>query len=197
MTKTLKVALAGAGAFGLKHLDGIKLIDGVEVISLVGRELDKTKEAAAKYGVGPCHDRSRRQPQTARSSTPSSWRRRPRCTPPSRAAVPRGRQARAGGNPARRQPQGRRGGGRGRRNARGWLRMCGHTRRFNPSHQFVHKQHRGGRVQHPADGCANLFLPPHQHERARPAALLDRPSAPGTTPRIRSSIFAYHAARRS
>ncbi len=52
MTRPLKVALAGAGAFGLKHLDALKLIDGVEVISLVGRELDKTKEAAAKYGVG-------------------------------------------------------------------------------------------------------------------------------------------------
>src|ERR1700678_3751234 len=52
MTKTLKVALAGAGAFGLRHLDAIKEIDGVETVSLVGRELDKTKEAAAKYGVG-------------------------------------------------------------------------------------------------------------------------------------------------
>ena len=50
--KTLKVALAGAGAFGLKHLDALKLIDGVEVASLVGRELDKTREAAARYGVG-------------------------------------------------------------------------------------------------------------------------------------------------
>src|SRR4051812_37038997 len=48
---TIKVALAGAGAFGLKHLDGIKNIDGVEVISLIGRELDKTKEAADKYGI--------------------------------------------------------------------------------------------------------------------------------------------------
>jgi len=26
--KTIKVALAGAGAFGIKHLDGIKNIDG-------------------------------------------------------------------------------------------------------------------------------------------------------------------------
>ena len=52
MTKTIKVALAGAGAFGLKHLDAIREIDGVEAVSLVGRELDKTKEAAAKYGVG-------------------------------------------------------------------------------------------------------------------------------------------------
>jgi 2-hydroxy-4-carboxymuconate semialdehyde hemiacetal dehydrogenase len=51
MSNTIKVALAGAGAFGLKHLDAIKLIDGVEAISLVGREIDKTKQAAAKYGV--------------------------------------------------------------------------------------------------------------------------------------------------
>ena len=51
MPKTLKVALAGAGAFGLRHLDAVKLIDGVETISLIGREFDKTKEAAAKYGV--------------------------------------------------------------------------------------------------------------------------------------------------
>src|SRR4029077_12359686 len=51
MPKPLKVALAGAGAFGLRHLDAIKRIDGIEVLSLVGRELDKTKEAAAKYGV--------------------------------------------------------------------------------------------------------------------------------------------------
>jgi 2-hydroxy-4-carboxymuconate semialdehyde hemiacetal dehydrogenase len=52
MPSTIKVALAGAGAFGLKHLDAIKLIDGVEAVSLVGRDLDKTKEAAAQYGVG-------------------------------------------------------------------------------------------------------------------------------------------------
>ena len=49
--KPLKVALAGAGAFGIKHLDGIRNIDGIEVISLVGRELDKTREVAAKYGI--------------------------------------------------------------------------------------------------------------------------------------------------
>src|ERR1700748_1034291 len=52
MTNPIKVALAGAGAFGLRHLDAIKLIDGVEVISVVSREIDKTKEAAAKYSVG-------------------------------------------------------------------------------------------------------------------------------------------------
>ena len=50
MTNTLKVALAGA--FGLRHLDAIKRFDGVETISLIGRELHNTKEAAAKYSVG-------------------------------------------------------------------------------------------------------------------------------------------------
>jgi len=52
MPNPIKVALAGAGAFGLKHLDAIKAIDGVEAVSLIGRDLDKTTAAAAKYGVG-------------------------------------------------------------------------------------------------------------------------------------------------
>ena len=51
MSQTIKVALAGAGAFGIKHLDGIKNIDGVEVVSLIGREYNKTKEVADKYGI--------------------------------------------------------------------------------------------------------------------------------------------------
>ena len=48
---TIKVALAGAGAFGIKHLDAIRLIDGVEVISLVSRDLSKTRQVADKYGI--------------------------------------------------------------------------------------------------------------------------------------------------
>ena len=35
---TIRVALAGAGAFGIKHIDAINLIDGVEVVSVIGRE---------------------------------------------------------------------------------------------------------------------------------------------------------------
>ena len=48
----MKVALAGAGAFGVKHLEAIAKIDGVQVVSLVGRTLDATKEVAARFGVG-------------------------------------------------------------------------------------------------------------------------------------------------
>jgi 2-hydroxy-4-carboxymuconate semialdehyde hemiacetal dehydrogenase len=48
----MKIALAGAGAFGEKHLDGLKNIDGVEVVSLVGRTLGPTQAVAQKYGIG-------------------------------------------------------------------------------------------------------------------------------------------------
>ena len=61
---TIKVALAGAGAFGIKHLDAIKLIDGVEVVSLVSRELGKTQEVADKYGIQARHHRI----------SPTAWR---------------------------------------------------------------------------------------------------------------------------
>ncbi|PJI87297.1 gfo/Idh/MocA family oxidoreductase [Sphingomonas koreensis] len=47
----MKIALAGAGAFGEKHLDGLRNIDGVEVISVVGRRLEPTQKVADKYGI--------------------------------------------------------------------------------------------------------------------------------------------------
>ena len=49
--QTIKVALAGAGAFGIKHLDGIQNIDGVEVAAIVSRDLEKTQQVADKYGI--------------------------------------------------------------------------------------------------------------------------------------------------
>ena len=63
MSKTIKVALAGAGAFGIKHLDGIKNINGVEVVSLISRDLEKTRLVADKYGA--CDHRFGRQPGAA------------------------------------------------------------------------------------------------------------------------------------
>ena len=48
----MKAALAGAGAFGIKHLDGIRNIDGVEVVSLIGRDPQATRKVAEQYGIG-------------------------------------------------------------------------------------------------------------------------------------------------
>ena len=47
----MQVVVAGIGAFGQKHLDGISSIDGVEVVGLVGRRREPTQEKAKKYGV--------------------------------------------------------------------------------------------------------------------------------------------------
>ena len=47
----MKTIVAGAGAFGLKHLDAIKSIDGVDVASVVGRRLGPTEKVARDYGI--------------------------------------------------------------------------------------------------------------------------------------------------
>jgi len=48
----MKIALAGTGAFGIKHLDGLANIDGVTVTSVVSRRLEQAEEVARKYGIG-------------------------------------------------------------------------------------------------------------------------------------------------
>ena len=47
----MKVCVAGQGAFGQKHLDALKRIDGVEVTSLIGGNPVGTEEVAKKYGI--------------------------------------------------------------------------------------------------------------------------------------------------
>ena len=48
---TLKICMAGGGAFGKKHLDALALIDGVEVASVVGRRAEPTAALAAQYNI--------------------------------------------------------------------------------------------------------------------------------------------------
>jgi 2-hydroxy-4-carboxymuconate semialdehyde hemiacetal dehydrogenase len=45
------IALVGAGAFGEKHLDGLTRIDGVDIVSVVSRRAEQAAEVAAKYGA--------------------------------------------------------------------------------------------------------------------------------------------------
>ena len=47
----MRIALAGTGAFGIKHLDGLAEIDGVTVTSIVSRRQEQAEEVARKYGV--------------------------------------------------------------------------------------------------------------------------------------------------
>src|SRR5487761_2255692 len=49
----MKVCVAGAsGAFGIKHLDAIKQIDGVEVTSIVGGSSGNLEGFAKERGIG-------------------------------------------------------------------------------------------------------------------------------------------------
>ena len=47
----MKIALVGAGAFGEKHLDGLKNIEGVEIASVISRRAEQAAEVAKKYGA--------------------------------------------------------------------------------------------------------------------------------------------------
>ena len=143
MSKTIKVALAGAGAFGIKHLDGIKNIDGVEVVSLVSRELEKTKETAAKYGIK--HVTTDLADSLALPEVDAVIL----CTPTQMHAAQSVACLKAGKHVQCEIPLADTLAGAeavvALQKQSGRVAMCGHTRRFNPSHQYVHKQIEAGK----------------------------------------------------
>ena len=136
--KPIKVALAGAGAFGIKHLDGIQNIDGVEVVSLISRELDKTKEIAAKYGIA--HVSTDLADSLALKEVDAVIL----CTPTQMHASQTLACLKAGKHVQVEIPlcdvltDGEEVAAVADKS--GLVAMCGHTRRFNPSHQYVHQQ---------------------------------------------------------
>ncbi len=143
MSKTIKVALAGAGAFGIKHLDGIKNIDGVEVVSLVSRELEKTKEVAAKYNIG--HVTTDLNESLALKEVDAVIL----CTPTQMHADQTIACLKAGKHVQVEIPLADTLKGAQAvvdlAKTSGLVAMCGHTRRFNPSHQYVHKEITAGK----------------------------------------------------
>ena len=140
--KTIKVALAGAGAFGSKHLDGIKNIDGVEVISLVGRELGKTKEIAAKYGID--HVSTELADSLAIKEVDAVIL----CTPTQMHASQTLACLKAGKHVQVEIPMADKLDDAkaivALQKSTGLVAMAGHTRRFNPSHQWVHQKIKAG-----------------------------------------------------
>jgi len=134
----LKVILAGAGAFGQKHLDAIKAIGGIEVASVVGRELQPTQVIAQKYGVQ--HATTDLAAALALPGVDAVIL----CTPTQMHAAQALQCLRAGKHVQVEIPLADR-----RQDAEvvaelqkqtGLVCMVGHTRRFNPSHQWVHKK---------------------------------------------------------
>ena len=142
---TIKVALAGAGAFGIKHLDGIRNIDGVEVVSLVSRELEKTREVAAKYSIG--HVTTDLADSLALKEVDAVIL----CTPTQMHAAQTIACLKAGKHVQCEIPLADSLAGAQEvvalQKQTGLVAMAGHTRRFNPSHQWVHQRIQAGEFE--------------------------------------------------
>ena len=140
----MKVILAGAGAFGQKHLDAIKQIGGIDVVSVVGRELEPTQQIAQKYGVK--HATTDLGDALAQPGVDAAIL----CTPTQIHAEQAIQCMKAGKHVQVEIPL-----------ADSWkdaqavdkvqketglVCMVGHTRRFNPSHQWIHKRVTSGEL---------------------------------------------------
>lgn len=140
----MRIALAGAGAFGIKHLDGLANIDGVTVTSVVGRRLEQAQQVAEKYGADQAT--TDLDEVLARDDVDAVIL----CTPTQMHAKQAIAAMRAGKHVEVEIPL-----------ADSWadaqevdrvqretgkVCMVGHTRRFNPSHQWVHNRIAAGEL---------------------------------------------------
>ncbi|MDG2533021.1 Gfo/Idh/MocA family oxidoreductase [Sphingomonas sp. HITSZ_GF] len=132
----MKIALAGAGAFGEKHLDGLKNIDGVEIVSLVDRRLEATRAVADKYGIG--HATTDLADSLARDDVDAVIL----CTPTQMHAEQAIQCLEAGKHVQVEIPLADSLADAeavlAKQQETGLVAMVGHTRRFNPSHQYLH-----------------------------------------------------------
>ncbi|MEO0412435.1 MAG: Gfo/Idh/MocA family oxidoreductase [Pseudomonadota bacterium] len=134
----MKLALAGGGAFGHKHLDGLRLIDDVEVIALVGRRIEPTQSMARAYGIH--HATTELADVLAMEKVDGVIL----CTPTHLHAhqamqclqagkhvqieIPLADSLEDADAVAKQAAE------------TGLIAMCGHTRRFNPSHQYIRRR---------------------------------------------------------
>jgi 2-hydroxy-4-carboxymuconate semialdehyde hemiacetal dehydrogenase len=135
---TIKVALAGAGAFGLKHLDAMKLIPDVEVVSLISRDLAKTQEVATKYGIP--HVTTKLEDSLAIAEVDAVILVTPTQMHASQtlACLEAGKHVQVEIPLCDALKDGQAVVQRAKET--GKVAMCGHTRRFNPSHQWVRQR---------------------------------------------------------
>ncbi len=141
----MKVIVAGAGAFGRKHLDGIRNIDDVEVVGLVGRRQKATQSIADEYEI-PLASTDLSDALAIPELDAAIL-----CTPTSMHAQQAIQCMEAGKHVQVEIPL-----------ADSWqdalavndqqeksglVCMVGHTRRFNPSHQWVYQRIRSGELE--------------------------------------------------
>lgn len=140
----MKVVLAGVGAFGIKHLDGIQKIDGVSVVGLVGRRLQPTREVADQYGIEHAFT------DLAEALKLQDVKAVILCTPTQLHAQQAILCMDAGKHVQVEIPLADSWADvqavRKKQEDTGLVCMVGHTRRFNPSHQFIHDKIQAGKI---------------------------------------------------
>src|ERR1043165_2990361 len=139
----MKICVAGQGAFGQKHLDALKRIPGVEITSLVGGNQDATAQVAKKYGI-PHH--------TGELSEGIKRADAVILTTPTKLHFRQGEQVMRAGKhvlveiPVTDSVEDAENLVKIARET-GVTAMGGHVRRFNPSHQYVHKKIEKGELK--------------------------------------------------
>src|SRR3974390_594183 len=132
----MKICVAGQGAFGQKHLDALKRIPEAEIVSLIGGNQDATAEIAKKYGVphrGGDLAEGIRRADAVILATPTQMHRAQgeqvmRAGKHVLIEIPIADNVEDSQALAKIAAE------------TGVVAMAGHVRRFNPSHQWVHRR---------------------------------------------------------
>src|SRR5688572_26303596 len=136
----MKVVVAGQGAFGQRHIEACQVIPGIEVVSLAGGNPAGTEEVAKKYGIphwtsGGNLAESIAQPgvEAVILATPTGMHADQaeqvmRAGKHVQIEIPMADSLEDSERICRVQKE------------TGLVAMAGHTRRFNPSHQWIHKR---------------------------------------------------------
>jgi 2-hydroxy-4-carboxymuconate semialdehyde hemiacetal dehydrogenase len=141
----MKVILVGAGAFGTKHLEAMAKIDGIQVASLVSRDPASTTEVAKKWKIPHCTTElaeALAQPGVEAallcSPTPLHAQQALQCLAAGKHVmieIPIADSLADAQLVVKAQQQS------------GLTAMGGHTRRFNPSHQWIHRRIQAGQLK--------------------------------------------------
>ena len=141
----MKVCMAGQGAFGVKHLEAIQKIPGIEVVTLAGGSAESTAEVAKKFNIP--HWSLDLAECLARPGVEAAI-----LTTPTQMHAKQGEQCmRAGKHVMIEIPMADNLADSERlvrvQKETGLVAMAGHTRRFNPSHQWIHKRIQAGELK--------------------------------------------------
>jgi 2-hydroxy-4-carboxymuconate semialdehyde hemiacetal dehydrogenase len=141
----MKIALAGQGAFGVKHLEAVAKIAGIQVASLAGGNAGQTAEVAKKFNIPHWTldlAESLAQPgvEAVLLATPTQMhaKQAEQCMRAGKHVmieIPIADNLADSERLLKVQKE------------TGVIAMGGHTRRFNPSHQWLHKRIQAGELK--------------------------------------------------